>query len=119
MDKFVRVEKPFLQKSAPIKVTSKSVLPSSEPPAAPKLEEWADIASTEPGSVDVSTLSADQIEDILRLFDLNPAYGPFVGIDRLFRWQRAEKWGLQPPTIIREIIDTKRAVARRDGGFLW
>lgn len=119
MDKFVRVEKPFQQKSAPVKLSAKPGLPSSEPPAAPKLEEWADIASADAGGVDVSTLSADQIEDILRLFDLNPAYGPFVGVDRLFRWHRADKWGLQPPTIIRDIIETKRAVARRDGGFLW
>ncbi len=35
--------------------------------------------------------------DILRVFDMSSQYGPYVGITRLERWERAKKWGLQPP----------------------
>jgi len=35
--------------------------------------------------------------DILRVFDLTSSYGPCVGITRLQRWERAHKWGLNPP----------------------
>lgn len=41
-------------------------------------------------------LTAEQLEGILRKFDLNPRFGPFVGIDRLDRWERAERFGLNP-----------------------
>lgn len=34
---------------------------------------------------------------ILRVFDMTSKYGPYVGITRLERWERAKKWGLQPP----------------------
>lgn len=40
---------------------------------------------------------ADKI-DILRVFDMTSKYGPSVGISRLQRWERAKKWGLNPPT---------------------
>ena len=36
--------------------------------------------------------------DILRVFDMTSKYGPSVGISRLQRWERAKKWGLNPPT---------------------
>lgn len=85
----------------------------------PKLEEWPDIASEAAGSIDVSELSGKQIEDVLRLFDLNPAYGPFVGIDRSKRWERAQQWGLQPPQIIYKILETREHVERREAGYLW
>ena len=39
---------------------------------------------------------ADQV-DILRVFDLSASYGPCVGVTRLQRWERAKKWGLNPP----------------------
>jgi DNA polymerase delta subunit 4 len=28
---------------------------------------------------------------------MSSQYGPYVGITRLERWERAKKWGLQPP----------------------
>lgn len=31
-------------------------------------------------------------------------YGPFLGLTRIERWNRAEKLGLHPPQYIREII---------------
>lgn len=37
------------------------------------------------------------VADILRVFDLTSKYGPCVGVTRLQRWERAKKWGLNPP----------------------
>lgn len=116
MDKFVRIEKPITRTSS---LKPKTETPSSHILPPPKLEEWADVVSEEASRIDVSTLSDEQVEDVLRLFDLNPTYGPFVGIDRLFRWNRADKWGLNPPLIIKEILETRTAIARREGGSLW
>lgn len=35
-------------------------------------------------------------------------YGPSVGISRLQRWERAKKWGLNPPEQIRDILTTQQ-----------
>ena len=48
--------------------------------------------------------------DTLRIFDLTSKYGPCVGITRLQRWERAKKWGLEPPDEIREILLTKQGM---------
>ena len=40
----------------------------------------------------------------LRRFDLDMRFGPFVGIDRVTRWERAARAGLSPPLCIRDII---------------
>ena len=115
----MRIEKPF---QAPRVATKPKSEPATNPDDAstpPVLEEWPDIASADRAKVDVSQLSSHQIEDILRLFDLNPTYGPFVGVDRLFRWQRADKWGLEPPLLIKDLIESKRALSRPEAGFLW
>ena len=68
---------------------------------------------------DYSGLSSEQIEDELRLFDLDPRYGPFVGIDRLTRWNRAKKFGLEPPMHVKSLLECDGAVAQRSGGHLW
>ncbi len=39
--------------------------------------------------------------DILRIFDMTSRYGPCVGVTRLQRWERAKKWGLNPPEEVR------------------
>ncbi|KAM7201184.1 DNA polymerase delta subunit 4 [Naviculisporaceae sp. PSN 640] len=36
-------------------------------------------------------------EKVLRYFDVSSQYGPCIGIDRLRRWKRAERLGLNPP----------------------
>ncbi|KAJ1420859.1 DNA-polymerase delta, subunit 4 [Sesbania bispinosa] len=43
-------------------------------------------------------------EKILRLFDMNMAYGPCLGITRLERWERAQKLGLNPPQKIQSLL---------------
>ncbi|RSH94441.1 hypothetical protein EHS25_004244 [Saitozyma podzolica] len=48
----------------------------------------------------------NNVHHILRVFDMTSKYGPCVGITRLERWERANKWGLNPPEEIREILTT-------------
>lgn len=64
-------------------------------------------------------LTPEQLEDVLRQFDLNPRYGPFVGIDRMERWERAEKFGLDPPPAIHKLLQTGNAIPQRYRGSLW
>ncbi|KAL5477689.1 hypothetical protein EMCRGX_G024517 [Ephydatia muelleri] len=42
---------------------------------------------------------------LLRAFDLNSTFGPTIGISRLDRWMRAQKFGLSPPSDILLIIN--------------
>ncbi|WWC87497.1 uncharacterized protein L201_002387 [Kwoniella dendrophila CBS 6074] len=49
----------------------------------------------------------NDIHHVLRVFDLTSSYGPCVGITRLQRWERAKKWGLNPPEEIRDILTTE------------
>ncbi|ELU15284.1 hypothetical protein CAPTEDRAFT_193761 [Capitella teleta] len=44
--------------------------------------------------------------EYLRQFDLDFQYGPCTGITRLERWQRAEKFGLNPPVAVRDLINS-------------
>ena len=100
MNKTFRIEKPSSRRRAPTKadtVKAPSVLPSPAPPA----------------------LTAEQLEDVLRQFDLNPRYGPFVGIDRMKRWERAEKFGLDPPPAVRKLLQSGNAIPQRYRGSLW
>jgi len=40
----------------------------------------------------------------LRGFDMNTAYGPCLGMTRLERYERAQKWGLKPPPKIGKFL---------------
>ena len=52
-------------------------------------------------------------EATLRGFDLTSAYGPCLGLTRLERWDRAEKYGLDPPKAVLEALQRRgRAKAR-------
>ncbi|KAH9515114.1 DNA polymerase delta subunit 4 [Bulinus truncatus] len=42
--------------------------------------------------------------DILKAFDLTLKFGPCIGITRMERWNRAQKHDLNPPLIVKEII---------------
>ncbi|BEI79583.1 hypothetical protein CcaverHIS002_0101120 [Cutaneotrichosporon cavernicola] len=50
----------------------------------------------------------NKVQNILRVFDMTSKYGPHVGITRLERWERAKKWGLQPPEGIKQILLTQQ-----------
>uniref|UniRef100_V9LJW0 DNA polymerase delta subunit 4-like protein n=1 Tax=Callorhinchus milii TaxID=7868 RepID=V9LJW0_CALMI len=40
----------------------------------------------------------------LQQFDLTLEYGPCVGISRMIRWERAERLGLNPPPVVRNLV---------------
>ncbi|KAK1920935.1 DNA polymerase delta, subunit 4-domain-containing protein [Papiliotrema laurentii] len=56
----------------------------------------------------------NDIHHVLRVFDLTSSYGPCVGISRLQRWERAKKWGLNPPEEIKEILLTEQGQDQDD-----
>lgn len=125
MDKFIRVNKPTTASRPTLQLNTKSPAPQSPPvepcpvPVVCKLENWDDVVSEQADNMDLALLSKEQVEAALRLFDLNPAYGPFVGVDRKARWERACEWGLNPPDVIRRLLELDHAVDKRDCGSLW
>lgn len=50
------------------------------------------------------SLQRTQQATVLRDFDLNPRYGPRVGLRRLTRWRRASKYGRDPPEAVLELL---------------
>lgn len=81
-----------------------------EEPVEPSLGVHGDAAVTE--------VDLDEDDRILRQFDLSSKYGPCIGISRLERWQRAEKFGLHPPVTVKQILDRK-AGSSDDNRCLW
>lgn len=61
-----------------------------------------------PASKSIHIDHENRIEQILRVFDLDPNYGPSIGLTRLERWQRAQDLDLAPPAEIRQILTTKQ-----------
>jgi len=64
------------------------------------------------------------IERKLRIFDLNPRFGPFVGIKRIDRWKRAEDFKLNPPMAIWKLMQANPSaknggVPKRDFPSIW
>ncbi|EIM80352.1 uncharacterized protein STEHIDRAFT_150559 [Stereum hirsutum FP-91666 SS1] len=51
-----------------------------------------------------------KVHHILRVFDMSYEYGPFIGVTRLERWERANALGLNPPPEIKEILITEQGV---------
>jgi len=47
----------------------------------------------------------DDMEEILRQFDMNLAYGPCLGMTRLGRWERAQRIGLNPPQHVKDFLE--------------
>ena len=47
----------------------------------------------------------DEVEEVLRGFDLDIRFGPCTGMTRMERWNRAEKLGLGPPSSIRNLLE--------------
>ncbi|KAI0452608.1 DNA polymerase delta, subunit 4-domain-containing protein [Xylaria acuta] len=48
-------------------------------------------------------------EKILRYWDVSSQYGPCVGINRLKRWQRADRLGLNPPVEVLAVLMQEEA----------
>jgi len=47
----------------------------------------------------------DNMEEVLRQFDMNMKYGPCIGVPRLERWERASKVGLDPPQQVKVFLE--------------
>lgn len=123
MDQFVRVEK---HRQGSNSAFPKSVKEGDAPSGKPELRIAESKKRTSLNSKDAKDATStfdetcnEQIEDCLRLFDLNPRYGPFVGIDRMTRWNRAQKLGLNPPLNIKHMLEMDSTIKQRDGGHLW
>mmetsp|Transcript_41576 Transcript_41576/g.79450 ORF Transcript_41576/g.79450 Transcript_41576/m.79450 type:complete len:103 (-) Transcript_41576:1426-1734(-) len=52
-----------------------------------------------------SLVSEEEIEEVLKAFDLASRYGPCAGIPRIVRWERANRLGLNPPQIVKSYLD--------------
>ena len=76
----------------------------SEPPTP-----MAAAAANSPATADASTafvpLTAKE-EELLRSFDLIQKFGPCVGPTRLERWNRANRWSLDPPKDVKALLDS-------------
>eukprot|EP00850_Spirogloea_muscicola_P009715 SM000055S18249 [mRNA] locus=s55:360047:364810:+ [translate_table: standard] len=64
----------------------------------PAASEWGPTASDEDEE-------HDDVEVLLRQFDLDGKYGPCLGVTRVQRWQRASKLGLDPPAHVRHLLE--------------
>lgn len=53
----------------------------------------------------------DDIEEVLRQFDMNMNYGPCIGVPRLERWERASKLGLDPPQQVKVFLERAGGVS--------
>ncbi|KOS15600.1 dna polymerase delta subunit 4 [Malassezia pachydermatis] len=62
------------------------------------------------GMEPIHAASTNRIEHILRVFDMDPTYGPCMGMTRLERWQRAKDIGEDPPDELREILLTREGI---------
>ncbi|KAG8951885.1 hypothetical protein FRC04_005577 [Tulasnella sp. 424] len=60
------------------------------------------------GDLTKSAAKESKALTILRTWDLSYEYGPCVGMTRMERWQRASKLGLDPPEIVRLILETEK-----------
>lgn len=61
-----------------------------------------------PASKSIHLDHENRIEQILRVFDLDPNYGPTIGLTRLERWERAQDLDLAPPSEVYQILTTKQ-----------
>lgn len=69
-------------------------------------QEYSRILKTNHIATPLFGLKTSAAEKILLNFDMCYKYGPTVGIPRLVRWQRAYTMGLNPPTIVEDILFT-------------
>eukprot|EP00245_Coleochaete_scutata_P005131 TRINITY_DN1844_c0_g2_i1.p2 TRINITY_DN1844_c0_g2~~TRINITY_DN1844_c0_g2_i1.p2 ORF type:complete len:127 (-),score=38.20 TRINITY_DN1844_c0_g2_i1:256-636(-) len=47
----------------------------------------------------------DDVELVLREFDLEAKFGPCLGMTRMERWQRAHRLGLSPPQVVHDFLE--------------
>ncbi|KAG9030308.1 hypothetical protein FRB95_004140 [Tulasnella sp. JGI-2019a] len=69
-------------------------------------EHYKEVKVALGGDLTNSAHKESKATTILRRFDLSYEYGPCVGFTRMERWERANKLGLNPPPIVRQILET-------------
>ncbi|KAG5355812.1 DNA polymerase delta subunit 4 [Yarrowia sp. B02] len=82
-------------------------LPDLDPSETIYLEEAQKIAE-QSIAPDVHPEDVNNCEKILKNFDFTVDFGPVVGLTRLERWNRAQKLGLNPPALVKQILETKQ-----------
>ncbi|KAI2467291.1 DNA polymerase delta, subunit 4-domain-containing protein [Annulohypoxylon bovei var. microspora] len=53
-------------------------------------------------------------EKVLRYWDVSSQYGPCIGMDRIKRWKRAEKLGLNPPLEVLAVLKKEEMRGTQD-----
>eukprot|EP00051_Salpingoeca_urceolata_P026991 m.479601 g.479601 ORF g.479601 m.479601 type:complete len:130 (+) comp21515_c0_seq1:89-478(+) len=86
--------------SAPAQASTRSTVPDHAPAAKPQQHQQGKAARaaspTSPRSFDLDTL---------RKFDLDPKFGPCIGLSRRERFQLAVQDGLSPPAHVLSLVD--------------
>lgn len=54
----------------------------------------------------------NRVHHILRAFDLDPTFGPCLGMTRLERWKRANSLGEDPPKEVYDILLSQQGVLK-------
>lgn len=101
------------------KFKEKGSIPSSnDNQSSSPLATTTEIKSTfHSEKINLSTL--DNYNEKLELFDLNLNYGPGIGISRLDRWNRAERFKLSPPREILNILLDDNIYLKNKNEFIW
>ncbi|GMK54597.1 hypothetical protein CspeluHIS016_0111830 [Cutaneotrichosporon spelunceum] len=99
--------KPKPKKEAP-QQPEKERRPALDPNGKEWNALWKDAKAEMGGMAPIHGEKDNKVQNILRVFDMTSKYGPYVGITRLERWERAKKWGLQPPEGIKQILLTEQ-----------
>ena len=116
MDQYLRIEKHGVARAGSQGKSFSANVPSEEDLA---IDDKNAKSKPRTPKVDLNAISREQVQDTLNLFDLNPRYGPFAGIDRMERWERAKSFGLNPPEGIKALLEAHPEFSKRDGGRLW
>lgn len=97
------------KKQGPQGVPKAAVPKRSAAAVAPKHEEHSlfpgDARLDAQPSVEVDNdVENDEVEQILRRFDMDSTFGPCLGITRLRRWERSHRLGLNPDPAIKTLL---------------
>lgn len=75
---------------------------SSTAPSSQECVPMQDVVFVETRPVSATNEAAEL--DILTRFDFDVRFGPYLGITRLQRWERAQRLGLEPPSEVRDVL---------------
>ncbi|OLN86715.1 DNA polymerase delta subunit 4 [Colletotrichum chlorophyti] len=97
----VRVEEAEVKQEVPEK--SESILRAEEISDTQITKYWKSIEA-ERIAPRVHQEDVSLAEKVLRYFDVSSQFGPCIGLQRIKRWQRAERLGLNPPIEVLAVL---------------